>query len=109
MGDPKEQNGSFNIAMNQAKEDLLSYKEEKCMEGTLLPTDLMPLVAMCLPYTSLLYMTEDKCMEGTLLPTDLMPLINKAWSKSFARVNQNRKGFQPRSAIAFLFCSCQPK
>jgi len=30
-------------------------------------------------------------MEGTLLPTDLMPLINKAWSKSLACDNKNRK------------------
>ena len=65
VGDSKEQNGSFNIAMNQAKQDLLSYKEEKCM-------------------------------EGTLLPTDLMPLINKAWSKSFARVDKNKKAIAER-------------
>ena len=30
-------------------------------------------------------------MEGTLLPTDSMPLINKAWSRSFACVNKNKK------------------
>ena len=46
--------------MNQAKQDLLSFKEEKCM-------------------------------EEILLLTNLIPLINKAWSKSFARENKNRK------------------
>ena len=60
VGDSKEQIGSFNIAMNQAKQDLLSFKEEKCI-------------------------------KRTLLPTDLMPLINKAWSKSLACDNKNRK------------------
>ena len=44
VGDSKEQNGSFNIAINKSKQDLLSYKEEKCMEGTLIPTYLMPLI-----------------------------------------------------------------
>ena len=46
--------------MNQAKQDLLSFKEEIWMEGTSLPT------------------------------TDLIPLINKACSKSFAFVNKNK-------------------
>lgn len=34
----------FNIALNNSKQDLLDYKKEKCMGGTLIPTDLMPLV-----------------------------------------------------------------
>ena len=44
MGDSKEQNGSFNIALNQAKQDLLNFKEEKCLPGSLSHTDLMPII-----------------------------------------------------------------
>ena len=65
MGDSKEQNGLFNIALFRSNQDLLSFKEEKYM-------------------------------EGTLLPTDLMPLINKAWVKSFARVDKNKKAIAER-------------
>ena len=55
VGDSKEQNGSFNIAMTKAKQELLDFKTRK--------------------------MTQEVCLK----PTDLMPLINKAWNASFAQ------------------------
>ena len=55
VGDSKEQNGSFNIAMTKAKQDLLDFKMRK--------------------------MAPEVCSK----PTDLMPLINKAWNASFAQ------------------------
>ena len=66
VGDSKEQNGSFNIAFNKAKQELLEYKIKK--------------------------MSQD-C---SLKPTDLIPLINVAWEKSFARVQQNKKAIAER-------------
>ena len=43
MGDSKEQNGSFNIAMTKAKQQLLEYKT-KHENPTLQPTDIIPLI-----------------------------------------------------------------
>ena len=70
VGDLKEQNDSFNIALTKAKQDLLDFKLKK--------------------------MTEDQYLK----PTDLMPLINKEWNASFARKNKNPqavadKGWNP--------------
>ena len=44
VGDSKDQNGSFNIAMTRAKHELLEKKEIICMSGTIEATDLMPLI-----------------------------------------------------------------
>ena len=44
VGDSKEQNGSFNIAMTKEKDNLLQYKEHLSMAGTLEPTDMLPLI-----------------------------------------------------------------
>jgi len=66
VGDSKEQNGSFNIALTKAKQDLLDFKLKK--------------------------MTEDQYLK----PTDLMPLINKAWNASFARKNKNLQAIADR-------------
>jgi len=44
VGDSKEHNGSFNIAMTKAKESLLQYKEQMSMRGTLEVTDIIPLI-----------------------------------------------------------------
>ena len=54
-GDSKEQNGSFNIAMTKARQDLSDFKMRR--------------------------MTEDVRLKTT----DRIPLINKAWKGSFAR------------------------
>ena len=66
VGDSKEQNGSFNIALTKAKQDLLDFKLTK--------------------------MTQDQYLK----PTDLMPLINKAWNASFARKNKNLQAIADR-------------
>ena len=66
VGDSKEQNGSFNIALTKAKQDLLDFKLKK--------------------------MTEDQYLK----PTDLMPLINKAWNASFARKHKNLQAIADR-------------
>ena len=44
VGDSKEQNGSFNIAINKAKQELLEFRENKNISGCLQPTDLIPLI-----------------------------------------------------------------
>ena len=57
--DSKEQNGSFNIALTKAKQDLLDIKFKKNNE------------------------------DQFLKPINLTPLINKAWNASFDRKNKN--------------------
>ena len=66
VGDSKEQNGSFNMAMSKAKQELLEFKTRHTFENP------------------------------TLQPTDLIPLINKAWKQSFARVDKNRNAISSR-------------
>ena len=66
VGDSKEQNRSFNIAMTKAKQELLEYKTRYTFENP------------------------------TLQPTDIIPLINKAWKQSFARVEKNRNAIADR-------------
>ena len=44
VGDSKEQNGSYNIAMTQAKEKLLAERESKCIHATIESYDIIPLV-----------------------------------------------------------------
>ena len=60
VGDSKEQNGSFNMAMTKAKQRLLEDKDTLGLQN-----------------------------DG-IIDTDLMPLINEAWEKSFARVKKNQ-------------------
>ena len=66
VGDSKEQNGSFNIAITQAKQDLLETKD-----------------------------TLGLYDEG-IVDTDLMPIINSAWKRSFGRVDKNRNAISDR-------------
>ena len=66
VGDSKEQNGSFNIAITQAKQDLLETKD-----------------------------TLGLYDEG-IVDTDLMPIINSAWKRSFGRVDKNRNAICDR-------------
>ena len=44
VGDSKEQNGSFNMALTKAKQQLLQFREKKCLSGKLVSTDLIPLI-----------------------------------------------------------------
>ena len=44
VGDSKEQNGSFNIAMTKAKDELLSFKESIGLSNGITPTDMMPII-----------------------------------------------------------------
>jgi len=44
VGDSKEQNGSFNMAITKAKDDLLSYKESIGLTNGIVPTDLMLII-----------------------------------------------------------------
>ena len=44
MGDSKEQNGSFNMAMTDAKRKLLDLKRKSCMDETIDKNDLMLLI-----------------------------------------------------------------
>ena len=44
VGDSKEQNGSFNVAISQAKIDLVSKKETMSLPAVLEPTDMIPLI-----------------------------------------------------------------
>ena len=66
VGDSKEQNGSFNMAITKAKQNLLEFKDSIGLQN-----------------------------DG-MLDTDLMPLVNKAWDKSFARVHKNRNAIVDR-------------
>ena len=66
MGDSKEQNGSFNIAITQAKQDLLEKKDALGLYD-----------------------------EG-IVDTDLMPIVNSAWKRSFGRVEKNRNAISDR-------------
>ena len=66
VGDSKEQNGSFNMAMTKAKQDLVALKDSLGLQN-----------------------------EG-IVDTDLMPLINRAWDKSFARVEKNKNAISDR-------------
>jgi len=66
VGDSKEQNGSFNIAMYRAKKDLLEKKDELGMH------------------------------DDGLVDTDLMPLINIAWKQSFSRIDKNKNALSDR-------------
>ena len=69
VGDSKEQNGSFNIAMTKAKQDLLDLKMRR--------------------------MTEDMSLK----PTDLVPLIKKAWNASFARKAKTQQAIADKAGI----------
>ena len=60
VGDSKEQNGSFSMAMMKAKQELLALKDGLGLQN-----------------------------DG-ILDTNLMPLIIIAWNKIFARVDKNR-------------------
>ncbi len=60
VGDSKEQNGSFNIAITQAKQDLLEKKDALGLYD-----------------------------EG-IVDTDLMPIVNSALKRSFGRVDKSR-------------------
>ena len=66
VGDSKEQNGSFNMAITKAKQNLLEMKDSIGMQN------------------------------AGMIDTDLMPLINEAWEKSFARVDKNRNAIADR-------------
>jgi len=66
VGDSKEQNGSFNMAITKAKQNLLELKDSIGLQN-----------------------------DG-MVDTDLMPLINEAWEKSFARVDKNRNAIADR-------------
>ena len=66
VGDSKEQNGSFNMAITKAKQNLLELKDSMGLQN-----------------------------DG-MVDTDLMPLINEAWEKSFARVDKNRNAIADR-------------
>ena len=66
VGDSKEQNGSFNMAMTRVKQELLATKEE-------------------------LGIYDDR-----LIDTDLVPLINKAWKASFAQVDKTKNALADR-------------
>ena len=44
VGDSKEQNGSFNIAITKAKQQLLEFRESKCLSAKLQSTYLIPLI-----------------------------------------------------------------
>ena len=46
VGDSKEQNGSFNIAMSRAKQQLVEKKETMGLPPSLIDTDLMPIINM---------------------------------------------------------------
>ena len=49
VGDSKEQNGSYNIAMTNEKAKLLEERESKCINPTLETYDIIPLVNRCWP------------------------------------------------------------
>jgi len=66
VGDSKEQNGSFNMAITKSKQNLLELKDSMGLQN-----------------------------DG-MVDTDLMPLINEAWEKSFARVDKNRNAIADR-------------
>ena len=66
VGDSKEQNGSFNIAITQAKQDLLEKKDALGLYD-----------------------------EG-IVDTDLMPIVNSAWKRSFGRVDKNKNAISDR-------------
>ena len=61
VADSKEQNGSYKIALTRAKKDIFEAKLNMFIQNP------------------------------TLCSTDIVPLINEAWSKSFTRVNNNKK------------------
>ena len=44
VGDSKEQNGSFNIAITKAKDELLAFKESIGLSNGLVPIDMMPVI-----------------------------------------------------------------
>ena len=69
VGDSKEQNGSFNIALTKAKKELLDFKMRK--------------------------MTDD----ASLKPTDLMPLINTAWNANFPRQSKNQNAIGKKRMV----------
>ena len=66
VGDSKEQNGSFNMAITKAKQDLLELKDSIGLQN-----------------------------DG-IVDTDLMPLVNRAWDMSFARVHKNKNAIANR-------------
>ena len=47
VGDSKEQNGSYNVAMATEKAKLLEERESKCIHPTLETYDIIPLVNRC--------------------------------------------------------------
>ena len=42
VGDSKEQNGSFNMALTKAKQQLLQFREKKCLPESLYPQISFP-------------------------------------------------------------------
>lgn len=66
VGDSKEQNGSYKIALARAKKDFFEKKLRLFID------------------------------PPQLSATDIIPLINKAWSASFARVSCNKKAIAER-------------
>ena len=44
VGDSKEQNGSYNMSLTKNKEKMFQEREKRCMEPTIQPYDIMPLV-----------------------------------------------------------------
>ena len=66
VGDSKEQNDSFNMAMTREKQNLLEFKD-----------------------------TIGSQNDG-IKDTDFMPLVNRAWAKSFARIDKNRNAISDR-------------
>ncbi len=77
VGESKEQNGSFNMAMTTEKQKLLELKNSLGLQN-----------------------------DG-IVDTNLMPIINRAWAKSFARVDKNKnaisdRGWNPRKKALLL-------
>ena len=66
VGESKEQNGSFNMAMTTEKQKLLELKNSLGLQN-----------------------------DG-IVDTNLMPIINRAWAKSFARVDKNKNAISDR-------------
>ena len=44
VGDAKEQNGSYNMSVTKNKEKMFHEREKRCMEPTIQPYDIIPLV-----------------------------------------------------------------
>ena len=62
----EEQNGSFNMSMTREKQNLLEFKDTIGLQN------------------------------NGIKDTDLMSLVNRAWAKSFTRINKNRNAISDR-------------